>query len=160
MIVIDIDEMADYITEELLKQNIVVKRNEILKVLYLEEDFLRLKGVIEEESTSNPLRNKEFFTILCSIDTAEPYSDGTYGKTQMDSFGVRVESYDHVIGEEIVSEKLKTIEKELIARFPTVYSLSSYPAPCDEPIIDVENLSVESIFSASSYLRILSNKQK
>lgn len=47
-IIIDDQEMADYINEELTKQGVDLSKENILAVLDLEFEFLRLKGVIEE----------------------------------------------------------------------------------------------------------------
>lgn len=47
-IIIDEVEMAEFISEELLKRGVVVKGEDILKVLDLEMEFLKLKGVIVE----------------------------------------------------------------------------------------------------------------
>ena len=48
-IMIDDNEMAEFISEKLLTQGIIVKTEDILKVLDLEIDFLKLKGVIQED---------------------------------------------------------------------------------------------------------------
>lgn len=48
MIVIDVEEMAEFIKEELKKQNTVADKQYILKILNLEEEFLRKKGLIQD----------------------------------------------------------------------------------------------------------------
>lgn len=47
MIYIDDNEMADFITSELAKENIELSKEQIFKVLDLEFEFLKLKGVVE-----------------------------------------------------------------------------------------------------------------
>jgi len=144
--------MAEYITERLLQQGIVVKQTDIVKVLELEDDFLRLKGVIED--IPSPFNEYQHFNILCSIDGVE-LIDGEPCVSQMDSFAVRIESNDLTKAEDTVSEKLKEFDDELRNRFPDFFSLSSYPTTSKHNTIEFDNLSVDSIISVSTYLQSL-----
>lgn len=47
-IIIDDNELVEFIFNEAIKQGSNVSKEEILKVLDLEFEFLKLKGVIEE----------------------------------------------------------------------------------------------------------------
>ncbi|WP_155918534.1 hypothetical protein [Heyndrickxia ginsengihumi] len=46
--IIDMDEMAEFIAYELKKQGTIANKEYIMKVLELEEEFLRKKGVIQD----------------------------------------------------------------------------------------------------------------
>ncbi|WP_426981387.1 YozD family protein [Bacillus pseudomycoides] len=48
MVIIDDNEMAEFIQNELLKQGTIVKKEDILKMLSLVFEFLKLKGVAHD----------------------------------------------------------------------------------------------------------------
>lgn len=151
MTIIYMDEMAEYITRKLIEQGTVVKKEDILKVLELEDDFLRLKGVIKE--LPNVTSKDGHFNVLCSIDSIRPYEDESPGILQMESFVVRIESNNLDEALDNVSARLKEIEKELIERFPDVYCLTSYPSIEDNYNLQIDKLSVDSLLSISPYLQ-------
>lgn len=95
-----------------------------------------------------------FFNILCSIDVLLPDNDGSFGPIQVDRFAVRTFAENGYVAEERVAEQLSIVRKDLVTRFPSVYSLSSYLATMDEKIIEIQDLSIESIVSSSSYLQV------
>lgn len=45
--IIDLEEMAEFITDELINQGTIANKEYILKVLLLEDEFLRIKGVMD-----------------------------------------------------------------------------------------------------------------
>lgn len=47
IVYIDDNEMAEFIASELTKENIELTKEQILKVLDLEFEFLKVKGVVE-----------------------------------------------------------------------------------------------------------------
>ncbi|KON87490.1 hypothetical protein AF332_12065 [Sporosarcina globispora] len=56
-IIIDDQEISTYISEELTKKGVNLSKENILAVLDLEFEFLRLKGVIEEDATEESDEN-------------------------------------------------------------------------------------------------------
>lgn len=163
MTAIDINEVAEYITSRLLDEGIGVKVKDIVKVLDLEDEYIRTKGLINHTNinTNEPRITgiDGHFNILCSIDSVDPdmYGHGCPGIIQKDSFIVRIEADNFDAAEILVSTKLQKIERDIIVIYPDVCALTCYPTQRDRFDIEFDNLSVASIFADSTYLQSLNH---
>lgn len=102
----------------------------------------------------NSFNQEGFHNILCSIDEVD-FDDeaGMHFFIQMDNFAVRTFAKNGYEAEKIVDEKLKEIRKDITQAFPNVYSIVSYLATNDFSVIELNELSLGSIISESSYLQ-------